>query len=70
MIGDDDERGGIRERLVERQQARIDVAVRADERQRRHLSVKLARNLAYGGNSTEIAIGVQHASGQGVATNR
>ena len=71
VIGDDDERRGIGERLVMREQPRIDVAVRAHQRQPRALGIQRACGLADDGNRAEVAIGVEHGGpDQGAATKR
>ena len=46
MIRRDEERGGIGERRVLREQLRVDVAVRADERKGLRLGVQIARDPA------------------------
>ena len=62
VIRDDDQRCRVREGLVERQQLRIDVAMRADERQRSEFVVQRLRGGAHGGNRTEVAVGSEHGA--------
>ena len=60
VIGDDEQRGRIRERRVLGEDARIDVAVRTDEGQARGAAVELAGDVAHSRCGVEIAVGIEH----------
>ena len=59
VIRRDEERGGVRERRVLREQLRVDVAVRADERKGLRLGVQIARDPADGRVGVEETIFVK-----------
>jgi len=59
MVGLDDQRGGLRERLVAGQNARVDVAVRCDDGKPARLVVQRARDAPDCGVRIEAAVLVE-----------
>jgi hypothetical protein len=59
VIGLQQQRGGMAERLVQCEPRRVGMAMRADDRQVRDFGVEFARDRPYAGFGGEQAVGVQ-----------